>query len=167
MTESEQPDEATVARLVLMNGYGEVMLRFQVLEMSYWQILATRIKRGSTLDQGIARLSGWAGQTGERLINKLGLPDDLRAEADAAVKTRNYLAHDFLRDQWPFLSEPPVCRSAAEQLAAIAVHIEEFEGRLNLYVQDLGVQELTEEEIEELGLVAPADFTAWTTRPGG
>jgi hypothetical protein len=33
------------------------MLRFQVLEMSYWQILATRLKRGMTLDQGMRRRS--------------------------------------------------------------------------------------------------------------
>jgi hypothetical protein len=155
---AENQHDARFQRFTLMNGYGEVMLRFQVLEMSYWQILATRIKQRSTLDQGIARLNGWAGQTGERLVNGLGLPVDLRAEAEAAVRTRNYLAHNFLRDRAPFMNDPAVCRSAAEDLAAIRVRIEEFEHRLNLHMQDLGVQELTEEEIDELGLVAPADF---------
>jgi hypothetical protein len=160
---AETEHDARFQRFTLMNGYGEVMLRFQVLEMSYWQILATRIKRGSTLDQGMVRLSGWAGQTGERLINGLGLPDDLRAEADAAVKMRNYLAHDFLRERAPFMRDPAVCREAAGQLAEIDVHIDEFGHRLDQYIRGLGVQELSEEEINELELVAPADFTAWTT----
>jgi hypothetical protein len=35
-------DDVAVARFTAMGAYGEVMLRFQLLEMSYWSILAAR-----------------------------------------------------------------------------------------------------------------------------
>lgn len=87
---TDDVDDAAVARLVVMNAYGEIMLRFQLLEMSYWRILASRLKRGVSFDQGMAKLEGWERQTGERLINVLDLPDDLPDEAMTAVNTRNY-----------------------------------------------------------------------------
>jgi hypothetical protein len=67
-----------VARFVAMGAYGEVMLRFQLLKMSYWSILAARKPPGMSLDQHIAKLTEWYRQTGERLVKALGLPDDLR-----------------------------------------------------------------------------------------
>ena len=60
------------------------------------------------------KVSNWDRQTGERLINVLGLPDELRDEAFVAVNTRNYLAHSFLRDRAPFMRGPAVCKTAAE-----------------------------------------------------
>ena len=80
MSDVEQSD-ADVLRFVLFGAYGEVMLRFQLLEMSYWSILAARLKRGVQLDQGMQKVEGWERQTGERLIKALGLPDELYDEA--------------------------------------------------------------------------------------
>ena len=54
MPDVEEPD-ANVSRFILFGAYGEIMLRFQLLEMSYWSILAARLKRGVTLDQGCRR----------------------------------------------------------------------------------------------------------------
>jgi hypothetical protein len=34
-------------------------------------------------------------------------------------------------------------------------------------MQDLGIEELSEEEINELGLAAPTDFAAWSARFSG
>jgi hypothetical protein len=118
MADSSHSDLDT-ARFIVMGAYGEVMLRFQPLEMDYWSILASRLKRGVTLDQAMRKVSGWDSQTAGRLVNTLGLPDALKDEAVIAVNTRNYLAHGFLRDRGPFMSNPAVCEAAAEQLAIV------------------------------------------------
>jgi hypothetical protein len=96
---TDMVDDVAVAWFTAMGAYGEVMLRFQLLEMSYWSILASRKPRGMSLDQHITKLTEWDRQTGERLINALGLPPDLHDEAIIAVNTRNLLAHRFLRDR--------------------------------------------------------------------
>ena len=62
-----------------MGASGEVMLRFQLLETSYWSILAARKPQGMSLDQHMVNLSEWDRQTGERLINALRQPDELHA----------------------------------------------------------------------------------------
>jgi hypothetical protein len=43
--------DVAVARFAAMGAYGEVLLRFQLLEMSYWSILAARKPRGMNWDQ--------------------------------------------------------------------------------------------------------------------
>ncbi len=144
-----------------MGAYGEVMLRFQLLEMSYWSILAVRKPPGMSLDQHIAKLTEWDRQTGERLIKALGFPDDLHDEAMTAVNTRNLLAHRFLRERVVFFSDPRASNDVARTLAEVQVKIDEFEERLYAYMRGLGIEELDETEIEELGL-EPPDFTTWS-----
>ncbi|MGH4018642.1 MAG: hypothetical protein ACRDT0_05245 [Pseudonocardiaceae bacterium] len=162
MSKTDEVDDTAVARCVAMNAYGEVMLRFQLLEMSYWSILAARKPPGMSLDQHIAKLTEWDRQTGERLIKALGLPDYLRDEAMTAVNTRNMLAHQFLRERAAFFGDPLASNDAARVLAEVEVKIDEFEKRLNAYMRELGIEELDEAEIEALGLAEPPDFATWS-----
>ena len=81
MSDTEEIDEVAVARMVAMNAYGEVILRFQLVEMSYWSILAFRKPSGMSLDQHMAKLDNYHRETGERLIRHLGLPAELFDEA--------------------------------------------------------------------------------------
>ena len=160
MSDVEQSD-ADVLRFVLFGAYGEVMLRFQLLEMSYWSILAARLKRGVQLDQGMQKVEGWERQTGERLIKALGLPDELCDEALTAVNTRNYLAHSFLRDRAPFLGVEGEAEAAADELAEVSARLDEFEGRLETYMRDVGVPELSEDQLKQLGLDVSLDPAEW------
>lgn len=50
-------DEAT-ARFLVFGAFGETIMRFQLLEMSFWSILAVQLKKGVTLDQGMAKIGG-------------------------------------------------------------------------------------------------------------
>jgi hypothetical protein len=162
VSETDEVDDTAVARFIAMGAYGEVMLRSQLLEMSYWSILAARKPPGMSLDQHIAKLTEWDRQTGERLIKALGLPDDLRDEAMTAVNTRNLLAHRFLRERAVFFSDPQASHEAARVLAEVEVKIDEFEKRLNAYMRELGIEELDESEIEALELAEPPDFATWS-----
>ena len=162
MGKTDEVDDTAVARFVAMGAYGEVMLRFQLLEMSYWSILAARKPPGMSLDQHIAKLTEWDRQTGERLIKALGLPGDLRDEAMTAVNTRNLLAHRFLRERAVFFSDPRASHEAARVLAEVEVKIDEFEKRLNAYMRELGIEELDESTIEALELAVPPDFATWS-----
>jgi hypothetical protein len=162
VSDDVQPD-ANVSRFLLFGAYGEVMLRFQLLEMSYWQILAARRKRGVQLHQGMQKVEGWERQTGERLIKALGLPDELYDEANTAVNTRNYLAHAFLRDRAPFLGVEGAAEAAVGELAQVSAKLDEFEGRLETYMRDVGVPELSEDELKQLGLDVALDPAEWLT----
>jgi hypothetical protein len=157
--EADEIDDEAVARLVVMNGYGEVMLRFQLLEMSYWSILAeTKLKRGISLDQAMGNVAGWESQTGGRLLNVLGLPADLEDDARTAVNTRNYLAHGFLRDRAIALQDAAGCEETAKELAVVSGKLDEFEERLEAYMRGLGFPELSEEELADLGLGGSQDL---------
>ena len=162
MSETDEVDDTAVARFVAMGAYGEVMLRFQLLEMSYWSILAARKPPGMSLHQHIAKLTEWDRQTGERLIKARGLPDDLRDGAMTAVNTRNLLAHRFLRERAVFFSDPLASHEAAKVLVKVEVKIDEFEERLNAYMRELGIEELDESTIEALELAVPPDFATWS-----
>lgn len=162
VSETDEVDDTAVARFVAMGAYGEVMLRFQLLEMSYWSILAARKPPGMSLHQHIAKLTEWDRQTGERLIKARGLPDDLRDGAMTAVNTRNLLAHRFLRERAVFFSDPLASHEAAKVLVKVEVKIDEFEERLNAYMRELGIEELDESTIEALELAVPPDFATWS-----
>ncbi|MBV9652226.1 MAG: hypothetical protein JO296_19095 [Pseudonocardiales bacterium] len=162
MSETDEVDDTAVARFVAMGAYGEVMLRFQLLEMSYWSILAARKPPGMSLHQHIAKLTEWDRQTGERLIKARGLPDDLRDGAMTAVNTRNLLAHRFLRERAVFFSDPLASHEAAKVLVKVEVKVDEFEERLNAYMRELGIEELDESTIEALELAVPPDFATWS-----
>jgi hypothetical protein len=172
MTTEHEPasSEADEARFLVMGAFGETMMRFQLLEMSFWSILALRLKRGATLDQGIAKVAAWDAQTMGRLLGVLSLPDELKAEAQEAVDTRNYLGHRHMRERAPFLHDVEFCHHVAQELANVLARLDEFEERLDEYLRGLGLQEVTDADLEDLGLAAPADPALWFegfTRPAG
>jgi hypothetical protein len=86
-----EADDPAVARFLVLGAFGETILRFQLVELSLWRILAARLKQGLTLEQGMAKVAGWDSQSMGRLVGVLSLPNALRAEAEQAVETRNYL----------------------------------------------------------------------------
>src|SRR2546423_3365665 len=151
------PGDPAVDRYLVLFAFGETVLRFKLLEMSFWPIIAMWLKRGTTLEQGMTELAGWDLQTMGRLVGVLGLPDELKAEADEAVETRNYVVHRYMRERAIFLHDTEFCRRVAEELAAVQARLDEFEHRLDEYMQNLGVPKLTDEELEALGLHEPPD----------
>jgi hypothetical protein len=155
------PDDPAVDRYLVLFAFGETVLRFQLVEMSLWSILAMRLKRGTTLEQGMTKLAGWDLQTMGRLVGVLGLPDELKAEADESVETRNYLVHRYMRERATFLHDSEFCRRVAQELADVQARLDEFEHRLDEYMQNLGVPELTDEELEALGMTEPPDPETW------
>jgi hypothetical protein len=159
---TDMVDDVAVARFTAMGAYGEIMLRFQLLEMSYWSILASKKPRGMSLDQHIAKLTEWDRQTGERLINALGLPPDLHDEAIIAVNTRNLLAHRFLRERAVFFGDPRSSNDAARVLAEVDKKIDVFEQRLNSYMRELSIGELDEDERAALERAIPPNFDTWS-----
>jgi hypothetical protein len=96
-----------------------------------------RLKKGMTMEQAMGKVGGWDRLTTGQLVGVLGLPDDLKAEADEAVTTHNYLAHRYMRERAMFLNDPAFCQQVAEELAKAQAHLDEFEERLAAYKHDL------------------------------
>ncbi|MCA1705184.1 MAG: hypothetical protein LC808_18770 [Actinobacteria bacterium] len=116
-----------------------------------------------SLDQHIVKLTEWDRQTGERLINALGLPPDLHDEAITAVNTRNLLAHRFLRERAVFFGDPRTSNEAAKVLAKVEQKINEFEQRLKAYMRELGINELDVGKLKKLENAVSSDFDAWSS----
>ncbi|MCE0764815.1 hypothetical protein LWC35_18155 [Pseudonocardia kujensis] len=160
MTETV-PSEQDEARFLVMGAFGETVMRFQLLEMTFWSILALRLKKGVTLDQGMAKVASWDAQTMGRLVGVLDLPDELKAEADTAVDTRNYLVHRFMRDRAPYLHDVDFCHHVADELAKVLARLDDFEERLDAHTRGLGLEVLTDEDLERMGLAEPPDPAVW------
>lgn len=154
VTKMEHGDSA-VDRFLVLAAFGETILRFQLLELTFWTILAARLKSGITVEQGMAKVTGWDSQSMGRLVGALGLPPTLEAEAEEAVKTRNYLAHRYMRDRAMCLEDSESCQRVAIELAQVQARLDDFEVRLETYMKDLGVSDLTETELQDLGLDLP------------
>lgn len=153
-----------VGRFLVLGAFGETIFRFQLIELSFWTILAARLKHGTNLDQGLSKVSAWDAQTMGRLVGVLGLPEDLKEEADQAVAARNYLVHRFMRDRAMLLHDRAFCEHVAEELAHVNLRLDEFEARLDSYIAELGVPQLTDDELEQLGLATPpSPAEGWMT----
>lgn len=153
--------DADAARAVVLVGFGETITQFQLVELSFWAILATRLKRGVTLDHGMNKVAGWDAQTMGRLVGVLGVPDELKNEADQAVRARNYLAHAFMRDRAPYMYDAAFCEHVVQELVEVQARLDVFEEHLDAYIRDLGVDDLTDEDLAQLGLDEPPDPTDW------
>lgn len=153
-------DDAAEARAVVMLGLGETITRFQFLEMTFFSILAARMKKGITLYQGMAKVTGWTTQNMGRLISNLGLPSDLKEEAEQALDARNYLVHSFMRDRAMKLHDAASCEEIAEELIEVQRRLDELEERLETHARSLGVDDLTDEDWARIGLTDPNDPAA-------
>lgn len=154
------PNDSAGARAVVLVGFGETIMRFQLMEMTFFSILAIRMKKGITLDQGMAKFTGWTTQNMGRLVGTLGLPDDLKEEAEQALDARNYLVHSFMRDRAVLLHDPESCEKIAGELVEVQRRLDEFEERLEAHACALGVQDLTDEDLAGMGLSDPTDPAA-------
>lgn len=56
-------DNGAVGEALIYIGYGELMRRLQVLEMTLWQAQSLRFKRGVSAEQAMQKLQGWDGAT--------------------------------------------------------------------------------------------------------
>ncbi|WP_284741899.1 hypothetical protein [Amycolatopsis sp. RTGN1] len=157
-----EPDlkPGNVARFVVFGAFGELLARFQVLELTFWGILAHRQKRGMTLDQRLAKIEGWNRGVLGNLVAAADLPAELEEEARRAVEARNYLVHRFMRDRMPFLHDTAFCERVGTELAEVSGRLDDFESALGEHTRALGVPEVTDDELEELGLANP-DPNEW------
>lgn len=160
-------DDVAMARFTTMGAYGEVMLRFQLLEMSYWSILASRKPLGMSLAQHIAKLRKQDRQTAQRLINTLDLPPDLHREAMTAADARDLLAHRFLRERAVFFGDPRASNDATRVLAEVDKKIDDFKQRLEAYMRELGIDELDEDERATLERAVSPNFDTWSLMVAG
>jgi hypothetical protein len=91
----------------------------------------------------------------------LGLPDELRDEAFTAAPPGT-TSRARSSATAPFLGLPGVADGAAEELAKVSAQLDEFEERLEAYMRDdLGVVDLSEEELKQLGLDVALDPAEW------
>ncbi|WNV83190.1 hypothetical protein [Umezawaea sp. Da 62-37] len=154
------PDTGNVARFVVFGAFGEILARFQVLELAFWGILAHRQKRGMTLEQRMGKIEGWNRGVLGNLVAAADLPAELDEEAHRAVEARNYLVHRFMRDRMPFLHDAAFCEQVGTELAKVSSRLDDFETALGDHTRALGVPEVTDDELSELGLANP-DPNLW------
>ncbi len=54
----------------MLLGFGETIMRFQILELDLWAILAMRLKTGMSMDQAMAKVGGWDRLTTGQLVGR-------------------------------------------------------------------------------------------------
>src|SRR4051812_12133520 len=96
-------DEASQSAAVVYVGYGQVMHKFQLIEMNLWSVKALHFKAGIQERQAFAKLASWDakavfGGLVEELKDQPHWPGDMVDRLRAAAQVRNYLAHRFLRE---------------------------------------------------------------------
>jgi hypothetical protein len=64
-----QPEDQVGDGYLIYIGYGEVMRRFQTLEMSLWVLLTRRIRPGTSMEQAVQMVARWDGTTFGQLSN--------------------------------------------------------------------------------------------------
>ena len=155
-------------------AYGELMLKYQSLELTMYQFLIMRVKQKTTLDQWNRKVEGWYGTTLGRLYGSVKaqghLTHGLAEELDGAVEMRNYLAHRFLIE-WAIVVPSIEARDAAlEYLAMISDRLAALEEALADQLRTQGVDaeaelgNLDEETRREIEALQPA---RWPLGPPG
>lgn len=159
MKEDETPDDSDLggecgaSRFLVMGAYGETIFRFQCLELSFWSIRAYRQKQGMTFDQRMRKVESWDRKTTlGNLAKTAEIPDELKEEAKELAEIRDYLAHRFMRERAPFLGDPAYCQRVAEELAEALSMLDDFEERLDDYIQGLGISRVSDDELDKLGV---------------
>jgi hypothetical protein len=163
--------EGSVDQFIIYGGYGAVMHRLQVLELSLWIIQTRGIKRGVQPSQARAKVEKWNATTLGELMRGMRTqshwPDGMVDSLLQAVEIRNYLAHHFLREY--FIVAPPEAnrKRAAEELAGISVWLQELGSKLDDHVRSLGlgdIEELDEETVQEIDSLRPIEWISMPTR---
>lgn len=167
-TDAQPPFE--VDQFIVYAGYGEVMHRLQVLEMSLWGIQTRGIKPNTTLDQALNKVARWNNTTlGEMLRgmrNQPHWPEGLIERLLDAVEARNYLAHHFLREYFLVRPSPTNREHATETLADLSVRLDRLIDEVDAHAATLGVvydEALDQETREAIDALRPSE---WLSDPG-
>lgn len=149
------PDEGVNDYLIYI-GYGEVMRRFQTLELGLWGLLTRKIKPGTNLHQAIALVARWDGTTFGQLMrgmkNQEHWPEGLVDKLLEAVDIRNYLAHHFLREFFMAVPSQENLHDASSQLADLSVWLEELASELDAHLISLGIETASSLDAETIAV---------------
>lgn len=155
-------------------GYGEVMLRFQTLELSLWALLSRKIKPGTSLDQAVEMVARWDGTTFGQLMrgmkNQAHWPQGLVDKLLEAVETRNYLAHHFLREYFMAVPSQENLDEASTQLAELSTWLEELDADLDAHLESLGIETSSSLDAETKALaesLRPEKWFGFVDHAGG
>jgi hypothetical protein len=156
--------DARVDHFIVYGAYGEIMHRFQVFELTLWQMLARGIKPGMTADQAMDKVEKWDATTFGSVVRGLKSqthwPDGMTNELQLAVEARNYLAH-FLREDLVVAASEETTDQAMEQLAKILDRLDRLEQDLEDHLHSLGgasIEDLDDEVKAEIDKLRP---TVW------
>jgi len=160
-----EPSDERLDQFIIFAGFGEVMHRFQVLEMSLWGLLAHGIKPATQEHQVLAKLEQWNATTFGKLMrgmkNQGHWPPDLLDKLLHSVDVRNYLAHHFLREY--FIAERSEANrdNAAQELANLANWLDDLSDELDAHLASQGiasVDDLDEETAADIDAMRPKDW---------
>lgn len=166
--------EESVDQFIIYGGYGEVMHRLQVLELSLWMIQTRSIKSGTRLDQAMTKVEKWNATSFGELMRGMRTqthwPDGLVDKLLKAVEIRNYLAHHYLREYFMVAPSKANRERAAQELADLSVWVEQLIDELDNHIRSLGVasvEQLADETIREIEALRPVEWLSMPTRPDG
>ena len=154
-----------VDQFIIYAGYGEVMHRFQTLELLLWQFLVRGIKPGSSPAQSMDKITKWDNTTVGAIVRGLKSqahwPDGLIDSLQEAVNARNYLAHHFLREYFMVTPSEENRDRAAKELASVSVRLESLQEALEAHLRSLGVadpEDLSEDIRAEIDKLRPTEW---------
>lgn len=155
-----EPTEEDVEQFIIFAGYGEVMHRFQMLELALWGLLSANLNPRITVGQGMAKVAKWNGTTFGSLMrgikNQPHWPPDLLAKLMGSVDVRNYMSHHFLREYFIAQRSQANRETATQELANLANWLDDLSDELDAHLETQGViradldDEQTAAEIEAL-----------------
>ncbi len=149
-----QPEDQVRDEYLIHIGYGEVMRRFQTLELSLWVLLTRRIRPGTSMEQSVQMVAKWDGTTFGQLMRGMKTqehwPEGLVDKLLEAVEIRNYLAHHFLREYFMAVPSQENRHDTSTKLAEVSVWLEELEEELDAHLESLGLMTTLDAETEAL-----------------
>ena len=163
--DADQEDPEGFQRYVIFGMYGELMLKFQLLEMTLWSFLSRSIKENTTLDQAMLKVEKWdrttLGSIFRGLKNQDHWPADLVEELSGAVETRNYFAHHFLREFFLAAPLPENFHRGAEKLTEITDRLDALDEALEAHLRTLGVPTAGDLDEETQAIIDALRPTKW------
>jgi len=157
----------SVDQFLVYGAYGEVMHRFQVFELSLWQVLTRGIKPGMTTDQAMDKIEKWDATTFGSIVRGLKSqshwPAGMIDELERAAQARNYLAHHFLREYFVMAASEEVKQQAVAQLARILDRLDRLEEDLGDHLRSLGIATIDDLDDEAKAMIDTLRPTEWLT----
>lgn len=156
-------DESSQSAAVVYVGFGQVMHKFQLIEMNLWSVKALHFKAGIQEHQAFAKLANWDakavfGGLVEELKDQHHWPAGMVERLRAAVRVRNYLAHRFLREFFMAENSEENYGRGIEQLIRWSEMVDELDAELAAHVVHLAGGDIDEETKAELAQFLP---TTW------